>query len=162
MTGETAPCSTQRWREGTATLCRAVRGAITVECDEPALVCAATAKLLTALLHVNGLEVRDVISAFFTATPDLRSVFPARAARDMGWDAVPLLCAVEMDVPEMLPRVLRVLLHVEWPAGAEAPQAVYMRDAARLRPEYAYQETGAMSRRAPGTLTPARTSVCNG
>ena len=69
----------------------------------------------------------------FTVTPDIRSEFPAYAARQMGITDVPLLCAREIDVPGAMPRVLRLLAHVE----TELPRAdirhVYLRGAAGLR-----------------------------
>lgn len=130
-----------RWRETSAapvTRCRALRGATTVPRDEPALVDQAVQEMLAALLERNGLAVDDIVSAMFTATPDLTSTFPARAARDMGWGEVPLLCATEMNVSGMLPRCLRVLLHVEWPINGPALQPAYLREAVQLRPEHAY------------------------
>lgn len=123
-----------RWR-GAPLPVQAVRGATTVEADDAALVHAATAELLAALLAANRLTPASVISAIFTTTPDLRSAFPARAARELGWHDVPLLCAQEIDVPGALPRCIRVLLHA---VAAEAPEVahhLYLRAAVGLRPE---------------------------
>jgi len=92
---------------------RAVRGATTVARDEPALVRAATRELLAALLERNALTPADIVSAVFTVTGDLRSEFPARAARELGWGDVPLLCAVDAPAAGAPPRCVRVLLHVE-------------------------------------------------
>jgi chorismate mutase len=114
----------------------AIRGATTVGSDEPPLVREATVDLLNTLMTRNGLATEDIISVFFTATPDIRSDFPARAAREaLGWDDVPMLCAVEMSVPGVTPRCLRVMLHVV-PSGRKAVHA-YLRDAAALRPDLA-------------------------
>jgi chorismate mutase len=110
-----------------------VRGATTVERDEAHLLCDATRELLTALLHHNHVSQTQIVSAIFTVTPDLRSEFPARAARDMGWHDVPMLCATEMAVPGALARCIRVLLHLTVPEGHPAVQAVYLRDATVLR-----------------------------
>jgi len=110
----------------------ALRGAITVATDDPALVAEATQELLATLLARNGLQVAQVISAFFTCTSDLASAYPAQAARNHGWRSVPMLCAAEMPVRGALPRCIRVLLHAEQPA-AVAPRHAYLRDASVLR-----------------------------
>ena len=77
---------------------RAVRGAIRVDEDAPEQVFAATERLLRAMLERNGIDPEDIVSVFFTATEDLRSAFPAEAARRMGLGAVPLMCAQEIPV----------------------------------------------------------------
>ena len=113
----------------------AVRGATTVPSDETMLIHDATSELLAELLRRNELSPDRVISAIFTVTPDLRSEFPARAARDLGLHDVPMLCAVEMSVPGSLTRCIRVLLHVAGPLPAARGCSVYLRDAAALRPD---------------------------
>ncbi|MGQ9780147.1 MAG: chorismate mutase [Bacillota bacterium] len=115
---------------------RGIRGAITVPEDSPAAILAATRELLLELIRQNGLAPERVISAFFTTTPDLRSEFPAAATRQIGWEAVPAIGAVEMDKPGALPRCIRVLLHVEMEPGRE-PVHVYLREAISLRPDRA-------------------------
>jgi chorismate mutase len=107
-----------------------------VPVDSAREVCAATAELLQAMLRANALRVDEVISLVLTATPDLRSEFPARGARDAGCGEVPMLCAQEIDVPGALPRCIRVLAHVEVEAG-RAVRHVYLRDARALRPDLA-------------------------
>ena len=79
----------------------------------------------------------DLISAVFTVTADLTTAFPARAARELGWVDVPLLCAVEIPVPDALPRCVRVLLHVHSARPRAAIAHVYLRGAAALRPDLA-------------------------
>jgi len=115
---------------------RGIRGAITVSADEPDLILQATRELLEGILEENeGMQSEDVASAVFTVTDDLASTFPAQAARQIGWELVPMLCAREIPVPESLPCVIRVLVH--W--NTEIPQSeinhVYLRDAVRLRPD---------------------------
>jgi chorismate mutase len=115
---------------------RGIRGAITVAADEPDLVLQATRELLEEILAENaGMQPDDIASAIFTVTDDLTSTFPAQAARQMGWDMVPMLCAREIPVPSSLPRVIRLLVH--W--NTEVPQSeikhVYLRDAVKLRPD---------------------------
>jgi chorismate mutase len=113
---------------------RAVRGAIQVDEDDRDQVLDATTELLTAILERNGLASSDLISVVFTATPDLHAEFPAYAARQMGITDVPLLCAAEIDVPGAMPRVLRLLAHVETALPRSDVRHVYLRGAAALRP----------------------------
>jgi chorismate mutase len=112
---------------------RAVRGATQVDDDQRDQVLDATTELLTEVLRRNGLTSEDLISVVFTATPDLRSEFPAYAARQMGITDVPLLCAAEIDVPGAMPRVLRLLAHVETARPRGELRHVYLRGAAALR-----------------------------
>ena len=112
---------------------RAVRGAIQIDRDDRDEVLEATTELLTAVLDRNELVPDDLISVVFTATPDLRSEFPAYAARQMGITDVPLLCASEIDVPGAMPRVLRLLAHVDTEKPRSAVRHVYLRGAAALR-----------------------------
>ena len=116
---------------------RAIRGATAVAADEPALIDQAIAELLRDIVARNALRDDDVVSAIFTATPDLTSAFPAHAARAFGWGDVPLLCATEIPVPGALPRCLRVLVHVM----SDVPRArivhCYLREAVTLRPDIA-------------------------
>jgi chorismate mutase len=114
---------------------RALRGATTVDADDATLICAATRELLMSLASRNELELDDVVSAIFTVTPDLRSEFPARAARDIGWDHIPLLCTTEIPVPGALPLCIRVLLHIETGARSDSLKHVYLRGAQALRPD---------------------------
>ncbi|HEY0778861.1 MAG TPA: chorismate mutase [Gemmatirosa sp.] len=114
---------------------RAIRGAITVDSDEPCAVKAATRELLAAMVERNGLHGDDLVSAIFTVTHDLTSTFPARAAHDMGWTDVPLLCALEIPVPGALPRCVRVMLHATSDRPRSAIQHVYLHGAVVLRPD---------------------------
>lgn len=112
---------------------RGVRGAIQVEQDDREEVLAATAELLRTVLERNQLAADDLISVVFTATPDLTSEFPAYAARQMGITDVPLLCATEIAVPGAMPRVLRLLAHVDTELSRAEVRHVYLRGAASLR-----------------------------
>ena len=112
---------------------RAVRGAIQVDEDVREQVLEATTELLQAVLERNRLTPEDLISVVFTATPDLVSDFPAYAARQMGITDVPLLCATEIAVPGAMPRVLRLLAHVETDRPRADLRHVYLRGAAALR-----------------------------
>ena len=115
----------------------AIRGATTVEVDEASAVRAATAELLRRIVDLNDLKTTDIVSVLFTVTPDLRSAFPAHAARELGWSDVPLLCTMEIPVPGAIPRCIRVLLHVETVRPRDRLRHVYLREARHLRPEWA-------------------------
>jgi len=114
----------------------ALRGATTVAADDAALLAEATQELLRTLLERNALDVGRVTSATFTSTADLTCAYPAEAARAMGWDRVPMLCAVDPPVRGALPRCVRVLLHVDVPDAATAARHAFLRDAAALRPDW--------------------------
>jgi len=110
-----------------------VRGATTVAADDPLLIREAVTELLEAVLNDNDIVPADVISAVFTATPDLVTEFPAHAARLFGWTDIPLLCAQELPVHGALTRCIRVLLHVESRRQRHEIRHVYLRDAILLR-----------------------------
>lgn len=119
-----------------APVLRALRGATTVEADEPACIAAAVRELVAALVAANDLAPDAVLSAIFSATPDLRSLYPAAAARELGWHDVPMLCVSEMDVAGAPARCVRVLLHLSVEHG-HALRPVYLRGARVLRPDLA-------------------------
>lgn len=112
---------------------RALRGATTVNADTPEQVTSRVQEMLHELMLRNGLEVEDIISVLFTASPDVVSMFPATAARGIGFGAVPLLCARELDVPAAAPRCIRALLHVHTTRRASELRHVYLHDARGLR-----------------------------
>jgi chorismate mutase len=112
---------------------RAVRGAIAVERDTGDVVLGATGRLLTALLERNEIAPGELISIFFTVTDDLRSAFPAEAARRMGLGSVPLMCAQEIPVAGAMPRVVRVLVHFHTPRSQADVTPVYLDGAESLR-----------------------------
>ena len=115
---------------------RGVRGATTVESDDPALIRAAARELMEEILRRNQItDFDDVISAIFTTTADLVSTFPAEAARAMGMNQVPLLCAQEIPVTGSMPRCIRVLLHINSARKPKEIEHVYLRDAQKLRPD---------------------------
>jgi chorismate mutase len=116
---------------------RAIRGATQVDADDREEILAATRELVTTVMERNELSKDDVISILFTATPDLVAEFPALAARELGFGDVPLMCATEMNVPHALPRVLRLMAHVETPRTRADVQHVYLRGAVALRRDIA-------------------------
>jgi chorismate mutase len=116
---------------------RAIRGAVQVDANESAAILEGTSELVTEVMRRNQLNTADVISVVFTATADLNAEFPALAARKLGFQDVPLLCCTEIDVPEAMPRVVRLLMHVETAAPRSGVQHVYLRGAAALRMDIA-------------------------
>lgn len=115
---------------------RGIRGATTVESDDAALIRAAARELMEEILQRNQItDFDEVISAVFTTTEDLVSAFPAEAARAIGMNQVPLLCAREIPVTGSMPRCIRVLLHVNSDRKPKEIEHVYLREAQKLRPD---------------------------
>ncbi|MGP4024976.1 chorismate mutase [Actinomadura sp. 3N407] len=112
---------------------RAVRGATQVEADDRDQILEATTELVAEVMARNELSTDDVISVIFTTTPDLTAEFPALAARKLGFHEVPLLCASEIAVPGSLPRVIRLMAHIETGRPRSDVQHVYLRGATALR-----------------------------
>ena len=92
-------------------ICRGVRGATTVEQTDRESVLVATRELLATMIRLNGIDRTDVASAIFTTTTDITSVFPATAARQLGWLDVPLMCGHEMTVEGSLQKCIRSMLN---------------------------------------------------
>ncbi len=116
---------------------RAIRGAIQLDVDERDHLLASTRELVAEVIAANSLDGEDLISILFTCTADLRSEFPALAARELGLGDVPLLCTVEIDVPGAMPRVVRLLAHAEMDRPRAQVQHVYLRGAVGLRRDLA-------------------------
>lgn len=112
---------------------RAIRGAIQVDANERDEILKGASELVTEVLHRNDVDPADLISIVFTATPDLNAEFPAYAARLLGLTDVPLLCTTEIAVPGSMPRVLRLLAHVETSLTRAQIRHVYLRGASALR-----------------------------
>jgi chorismate mutase len=112
---------------------RAARGAIVVGRDTPAEVLDASERLVRAMLERNAIETEDLVSILFTATDDLRSAFPAEAARRMGLGLVPLMCAREIPVQGSMPSVVRALMHFHTERGLADVVHVYLDGAESLR-----------------------------
>ena len=116
---------------------RAIRGAIQLDVDEREHLLASTRELVTAVLEANEITAKELVSIIFTVTADLRSEFPALAARELGMGDVPLLCTVEIDVPGSMPRVVRLMAHAELDVPRDEVQHVYLRGAVGLRRDLA-------------------------
>jgi chorismate mutase len=110
----------------------ALRGAVSVADNDAQQILSATTELMQAIMQRNELHPRDVVSCVFTATQDLDAEFPAVAARALGFERVPLLCAQEIPVPGSMPKVIRVLIHYR--AGeSHEPEHVYLGETRALR-----------------------------
>ena len=116
-------------------VCRGIRGATTVASDDREMVLQATRELLALVIRLNDVNPQDVASATFTTTHDIHSVFPALAARQLGWLDVPLLCGHEMSVDGALPLCIRILIHWNTEKTQQEIRHVYLREATTLRPD---------------------------
>ena len=119
---------------------RGVRGAITVDEDSADAIWSATRELLEALITGNAIDEADVASVIFTTTPDLTAAFPAKAARDLGWQQTALMGMQEINVPGGLERCIRVLIHWNTTKRIDELQHVFLRGAVVLRPDLAETE----------------------
>jgi chorismate mutase len=114
--------------------CRGIRGAITVPANSKESILAATGKLLMEMAQANKIEVKDIAAIFFTTTSDLNAEFPASATRKLGWPSnLAMLCGHEMNVPDDLPRCLRILMLVNSEKGSEEITHVYLGEAKKLK-----------------------------
>src|SRR5882672_6855808 len=114
---------------------RGLRGATTAPANTRDAILDATEELIRALQEANGFKPEDVESAIFTSSPDLTAEYPARAARRLGWDTVPLLGASEVAVPDGVQRCIRLLLHLYTSRAPGELKHMYLRGAATLRPD---------------------------
>jgi len=116
---------------------RAIRGATQVAANDAASIGEGSKELLSAILEANDVAISDVISVFLTSTADLNAAFPASAAREIGFQSVPLLCAQEINVPGALQRTIRVMLHCYIDRSPLEIEHVYLHGAAVLRKDLA-------------------------
>lgn len=114
---------------------RGVRGATTVQNNDADEILEATRELLTMVVRVNEMDVDDIASIVLTTTDDLEATYPAFAARQLGWFDIALLCGNEMNVPDGLPRCIRVLVHWNTTKAPQDLGHVYLREAKSLRPD---------------------------
>jgi chorismate mutase len=131
--GRGNPFTSSGNQAGTTVRTGALRGATTVDEDTVAQVTARTQALLMAMLERNGVDHSDIISVLFTATDDIHSMFPATAARAIGFGDVPLLCARELDIHGAQGHCIRVLMHLETTRERAQLHHVYLEGARGLR-----------------------------
>ena len=116
---------------------RAIRGATQLDSDDRDHLLVSVEELIREIFSQNDVDTDNLVSMILTATPDLHSEFPALAARQLGIGDVPLLCAQEIDVHGAMPRVIRVMLHIESDVPRSEIRHVYLRGAAALRRDLA-------------------------
>ena len=114
-------------------LVRGIRGAITVNNNTKEEITKFTKELLITLQKENDFNIEDIVSVFFSVTPDLNATFPAQAARELGWDRVPLFDMQEIDVPGSLPRCIRILIQINCSKNQTEIKHCYLRGARILR-----------------------------
>jgi len=114
-------------------LVRGIRGAITVNSNTKEEIIEITKELLIALQRENNFKIEDIVSVFFSATPDLNATFPARAARELGWNRVPLFDMQEIEVPGSLPKCIRILIQINCRKSQTEIKHCYLRGAEILR-----------------------------
>ncbi len=115
---------------------RGIRGAIIVKKNSPKEILDATGRLLEEIVKSNDVSIEDIASVIFTVTHDLNAVFPAEAARKIGWKHVPLLCAKEIDVPKSLKKCVRVLMLVNSAKRQQDVKHIYLEGAKVLREDF--------------------------
>jgi chorismate mutase len=114
--------------------CRGIRGATTISANSKESILAATEKLLVEMTQANSVKIDDIAAIFFTTTSDLNAEFPASATRELGWPSnLALLCGHEMNVPNDLPRCLRILMLVNTEKGPEEIVHIYLGKAKKLK-----------------------------
>ena len=116
-------------------ICRGVRGATTADENSRDAILTATRQLLALMIRQNNIQPEDVASIIFTTTVDLDAEFPALAARQLGWLDVPLMCTNEIAVPDSLRQCIRILIHWNTEKSQQEITHVYVKNAARLRPD---------------------------
>jgi len=114
---------------------RGVRGAICATENSREAIFDATRRLILRMLSANEIETENIASIFFTTSPDLNADYPAYVLREMGYLQIPLMCATEIDVPGGLPRVIRVLIHLNTDKKQSEIRHLYLGEAARMRPD---------------------------
>ena len=120
-----------------AKVLRGIRGAITINENDQAMIIGGAEELLKEIIELNNISLDDIASIFFSTTKDLNVEYPAVAARNLGLLNVALLCTHEMDIPNGLSKCLRVLLHVNTEQGYNDIKHVYLKGAKSLRPDLA-------------------------
>lgn len=120
---------------------RGIRGAITIATNSPEAILDGAKELLLAMVGANDLAIDQIAAVFFTLTPDLNAEFPAYAARKLGWNGVPMLCATEVPVPGAMCGVLRILMLVNMSVSQSTVHHQYLGEAAALRPDLARSQS---------------------
>lgn len=120
---------------------QAIRGAITAETDRPDEIRRVVEKLMERIIAANSINAEKIVSVFFSSTSDIKSLYPAQAFREMGYDNIPLFSCQEPEITGSLELCIRVLIHLEEKdeeAGRisqENISHIYLEGARKLRPD---------------------------
>lgn len=114
---------------------RGIRGATSVENNTQEEIRQATQELINKIIEQNEINTEDIASAYFSVTTDLDAVFPARIAREIGWDLVPMMCGWEMSVPGSQKGIIRIMIHLNTDKAQHEIKHIYLKRAAGLRPD---------------------------
>jgi len=114
---------------------RAIRGATTIKTNSEEEIISKTIEVLEIMVKKNEIDLKDIISVFFTVTDGINAVFPAVAARKLGWELIPLLCTREINVPGSLTNCIRILIHLNTEKKQEELKHIYLHEAKKLRPD---------------------------
>ena len=119
---------------------RGIRGAVSAAENSAAEILRASGELVREMIRLNSFSLEDIAGVFFTVTNDLNAEFPAKAARQMGWVDVPMICQTEIDVPGSLPGIIRVLILINTDKSNREMKHVYLDRAKELRPDWSMGE----------------------
>lgn len=115
---------------------RGFRGATTVQHNDATEMMEETRKLISEMVQLNDIQPKDISHVFFSVTPDLNAVFPAKVARELpGWTHVPVMCMQEIDVPKALAKCIRIMLVAKTNLDQNKVQHVVLNNAIQLRPD---------------------------
>ena len=133
---------------------RGVRGATIASTNDAETILAATQELLLAIRNANpSMQTEDLASILFTVSDELNAVYPARAAHHLGWSNVPLMCAREIPVPGGLSNCVRVLIHWNTDMAQGEIRHIYLKEAARLRPDLVAQASTKAAKASSGGVS---------
>ncbi|MGI6678843.1 MAG: chorismate mutase [Dehalobacterium sp.] len=114
---------------------RGIRGAISVENNSQETISQATRELISEIIKKNQIDTKDIAGAFFSVTRDLDAQFPARTAREIGWENVPMMCTWEMDVPGSMKGIIRAMILWNTELTQDEIKHIYLKRATALRPD---------------------------
>ena len=119
---------------------RGIRGATTVDENSKESILSRSKELLLSLQKANHFNIEDIVSIFFSMTSDLNTAFPAEAARQLGWNKVPLFGMQESDVAGGLGKCIRILIQMNSNKIQDEIRHCYLHKAKRLRRDLADTE----------------------
>lgn len=109
---------------------KAIRGATTVNADTKEQIKERVKELLTEICKKNAIGDSDIICIMFSTTADIKSYYPAKAAREAGFGLCPLYSSLEPDIDGALKLCIRVMIFADINKTVEH---VYLHGAKMLR-----------------------------